>query len=431
MLARAVHQHRLPVATGPDHRLARVVVEREVRRGLQQRLVQTGTGQDPSYGVDVERLPGVGRARHREQLAVEVQTRAQHAHRLERLVARARQHLGWSRRPRRTPCSRRPPAPPPTRSGAPPRTPSARSRPARPASPPCGDAIHPRGRACRYPVVEPVETPAVEPVETRSAVEPVETPVSPAVEPVETRHPGGRACRDPTHPRPPRSSLSRPSTPGGRACRDPTPAVEPVETPRWSSLSRPSPLHRPALRPASSTVPDLHATRPTLSRARSSAWLGPTSSDVQTAPTTSGVRRTSWCASTNTRRVEVVRTQLADARSSWFGPRSSRESPKPSGSRSRSRTGLARSAKHSSKAGSLICPPSLVDGRGGPRGGRGLDRLDHRHGSTGSTGSTTGPGPTGCRVSTGSTTGPGLDRLDHRVSTGSTTGRGLDKLDHR
>ncbi|TFD34228.1 hypothetical protein E3T49_00715 [Cryobacterium cryoconiti] len=72
--------------------------------------------------------------------------------------------------------------------------------------------------------------PAVEPPSGRACRDPV-------VEPVETRwsRPGGRACRDPVvEPVETRwSSLSRP---GGRACRDPL--VEPVET-RRSSLSRP------------------------------------------------------------------------------------------------------------------------------------------------------------------------------------------------
>ena len=311
------------------------------------------------------------------------------------------------------------------------------------------------GRACRDPavepvetpaVVEPVETPAVEPVETLAvepvetltpAVEPVET-LTPAVEPVETRRssrrPGGRACRDP-HPAVepvetlPGGRACRDPHPGGRACRDPDPGGRAC---RDLLLSTDPPSARMV------HSPDSHSTRPTRSRARSSAWLGPTSSNVQTAPTTSGVRRTSRCASMNIRRVEAARTPPADARSNWFGPRSSRESPKPSGWRSRSRTGLARSAKHSSRAGSLICPPSLVDGRGGPRGGRGLDRLDHR-GSTGwsrqarppTLGSRQARPPGARRGSrqarppvTGSTTGRGLDRLDHRVgvSTGSTTG---------
>ena len=79
--------------------LAGRVVQRVVRRGLQRGLVEPGGGEDPADALDVERLPGVRGAGQRQQLRRQVEPGAQHAERLDRLVARARQDRRVDRRP--------------------------------------------------------------------------------------------------------------------------------------------------------------------------------------------------------------------------------------------------------------------------------------------------------------------------------------------
>ena len=54
--------------------------------------VSPADGEDAAYPLDVEGLAGVRRTRQREQLALERQARLEHGQRLDRLVARSRQH---------------------------------------------------------------------------------------------------------------------------------------------------------------------------------------------------------------------------------------------------------------------------------------------------------------------------------------------------
>ena len=68
------------------------VVEGVVRRGLQRLLVEPGQGQDAPRALDVEGLARVRGAGQREQVGRQVEPGADHAERLDGLVARAGQH---------------------------------------------------------------------------------------------------------------------------------------------------------------------------------------------------------------------------------------------------------------------------------------------------------------------------------------------------
>ena len=94
VLAGAVHQDRRLLRAGRDQRVPLDLVHRPVRRGPQCGLVEARGGQHPAYALDMERLAGVAGAGEREQLAVEVETRLEHADRLHRLVRRAREDGG-------------------------------------------------------------------------------------------------------------------------------------------------------------------------------------------------------------------------------------------------------------------------------------------------------------------------------------------------
>ena len=91
VLAGAVHQHRRLRAAVADQLLPGGVVERIVRRGLEVGLGQAHRREEPAYALEVERLARVRGAGQREQVGRQVEADPEHAERLERLVARARQ----------------------------------------------------------------------------------------------------------------------------------------------------------------------------------------------------------------------------------------------------------------------------------------------------------------------------------------------------
>ena len=109
------------------------VLERVVGRRLEGGLVEPGRREDPAYAVEVERLPGVRRARQRQELGRQVEAEPHHRQRLERLVARPRQDRLVDAADRPVDGARRGRARRPSRSGAPRRSRIGRARPRRPA----------------------------------------------------------------------------------------------------------------------------------------------------------------------------------------------------------------------------------------------------------------------------------------------------------
>jgi len=88
VLARAVHPQPRPVAAGPRHRRDELLLHRPGGRAAQRALVQPGRGEDGAGAFDVEVLARVAARGQRQQLAVQVQSGAQHGHRLHGLVRR-------------------------------------------------------------------------------------------------------------------------------------------------------------------------------------------------------------------------------------------------------------------------------------------------------------------------------------------------------
>ena len=93
VLARAVHGQRARLLRRPGSpRSARLSSSGQSGGVWQRRLVQPAEREDPAYAVEVERLPAVRGARQREQLGREVEAEPDHPERLQRLVARPREH---------------------------------------------------------------------------------------------------------------------------------------------------------------------------------------------------------------------------------------------------------------------------------------------------------------------------------------------------